>query len=383
MIQFEVQRKSSKSWARLGVLQTPHGVIETPAFVPVATQAAIKTLPTHQVEATGSQLLIANTFHLHLRPGEAVVANAGGLHDFMHWPKPLMTDSGGFQVFSLGFGRDLQVGKVRKNVSDPRNAHAMIERGTQPTRLTISDNGVRFTSPLDGRSLFIGPKESIAIQQKLGADIIFVFDECTPPFANDEYIYKSLERTHRWAKECQAAFTSSQALFGIVQGAHIKELREQSAQFINALDFPGFGIGGELGESKEDMDNVLAWTIPYLTPDKPRHLLGIGYIDDMERIIRRGVDLFDCTVPTHYARRGIGFTSHGKINIRQAKYLDDTSPLDENCDCPVCRSYQRAYLSHLLRAGEVSSWQALTEHNLYFFNGYVARLRQRIKDDDI
>jgi queuine tRNA-ribosyltransferase/7-cyano-7-deazaguanine tRNA-ribosyltransferase len=381
MIRFEVVHQSSQSWARVGILETAHGTIETPAFVPVATQAAIKALPTHHIEATGSQLLIANTFHLHLRPGEDTVATAGGLHSFMQWPKPLMTDSGGFQVFSLGFGRDMQVGKVRKAADTL--PYTTIERGTQPSGLTISDDGVHFRSPLDGKNLFIGPKESIAIQQKLGADIIFAFDECTPPFASEEYLEKSLERTHRWAKECQGALTSQQALFGIVQGSHIQGLREQSAQFINSLDFPGFGIGGELGESKEDMDNVLAWTIPRLSAHKPRHLLGIGYLDDMERIVRRGIDLFDCTVPTHYARRGIGFTSQGRINVRQSKYVGDFSTLDKACSCVICQTYSRAYLCHLFRAKEVSSWQALTFHNLHFFNAYIAQLRQRIRNNDL
>lgn len=378
MIEFKIIKKSKKSQARLGLLKTTHGTIETPSLVPVATQAVIKTLTSEEVQETKSQILIANTFHLHLKPGEKIVKSAGGLHKFMHWPGPLMTDSGGFQVFSLGFGHDLKIGKILKYFPG-KNNEDIIEKKSQPKSVRITPDGVYFQSPVDGQKLFIGPEESIKIQEQLGADIIFAFDECTSPLSTVKYVQQSLRRTHRWAKICLQTKKSQQALFGIVQGSRFKELRQASAEFINALDFDGFGIGGDLGQTKKEMRQILDWTIPYLDEHKPRHLLGIGYLEDMENIIKSGIDLFDCTVPTHYARRGIAFTSAGKLNLKQTKFLKDKKVLDKKCLCLTCQNYKRNYISHLLKANEITALRLLTFHNLYFFNSFVEKIREKIK----
>lgn len=380
MIKFKILKKSKKSWARLGLLETPHGVVETPSLVPVATQAVVKTLTSEDVLRTKSQILISNTFHLHLKPGEKIVKAGGQLHQFMQWPKPLMTDSGGFQVFSLGFGHDLKVGKVLKYFPGTKKKEFVIEHKSQPKSVKIDEDGVHFRSPVDGRNLFLGPQESMEIQQALGADIIFAFDECTSPLTTYEYVKKSLERTHRWAKLCQKYMKSNQALFGIVQGSRFKDLRYESSTFINSLGFPGYGIGGDLGESKDAMKKILKWTIPYLDEQKPRHLLGIGHLDDMENIVKHGIDTFDCTVPTHYARRGIAFTSSGRLDMRKSKFFKDKNPLDKKCKCEVCQTYTRSYICHLLRANEITPLRLLTFHNLYYFNTFVENIRAKIKN---
>ncbi len=377
MIQFTITKNSKKSRARLGVLKTPHGEVLTPSLVPVATLATVKSMRSDEVAKTKTQILISNTYHLHLAPGEKVVKNAGGLQKFMNWPHPMMTDSGGFQVFSLGFGRDLGVGKILKFF--PGKIDRAIEKGAQPKFLKITREGVRFRSPLDGKELFLGPKESIAIQEKLGADIIFAFDECTPPLVTHEYAKKSLTLTHDWAKQCLEAKKSKQALFGIVQGSHFEDLRKESASFINSLGFDGFGIGGDLGDSKVMTQHILDWTMPHLDPKKPRHLLGIGHLEDMEPIIKCGVDTFDCTVPTHYARRGVAFTNRGKLDFRKAQLLKDRKPIDAECECLVCREYQRDYIAHLVRANEITGGALLTFHNLFFFNTYVEKIREKIE----
>ncbi|MDO8429937.1 MAG: tRNA guanosine(34) transglycosylase Tgt [bacterium] len=378
MISFKILKKSKKSRARLGLLETPHGVVETPALVTVATQAVVKTLTSEEAAQAKSRIIISNTFHLHLKPGEKIVKANGGLHKFMNWQKPIMTDSGGFQVFSLGFGRDLKVGKVLKYF--PGNERKeIIEKSNQPKSVTITDDGVHFRSPLDGSKLFLGPKESMKIQQDLGADIIFTFDECTPPLSTYEYVKESLRKTHNWAKICRKEVKSKQALFGIVQGSRFKDLREEASQFINSLGFPGYGIGGDLGEDKKAMDQILKWTMPYLDEQKPRHLLGIGYLEDMENIIKNGIDTFDCIVPTHYARRGIAFTSIGKLDLRKSKFLKDKNYLDKTCGCFVCQTYTRSYICHLLKANEITPLKLLTFHNLYFFNTFVEKIREKIK----
>ena len=384
-MEFEVLKKSKKSRARLGVLKTSHGVVQTPCLVPVATQAVIKTLTSKETEQTKSQILICNTFHLHLKPGERVVKDSGGLHKFMNWQKPLMTDSGGFQVFSLGFGLDSGVGKIFTDIARGPTSGNLPEVGPrqQPKQIKITQEGVYFKSPLDGSKLFLGPKESIKIQEKLGADIIFAFDECTSPLASKEYIEESLKRTHKWAEICLKTKKSKQALFGIVQGSHFKNLREQSSKFINSLDFDGFGIGGDLGKSKKTMKNILNWVIPNLQEPKPRHLLGIGYLEDIENIIKAGIDTFDCTVPTHYARRGIAFTSEGKLNLNQSKFLKIKKPLDSRCECSVCQNYKRNYICHLIRAKEITGMKLLTFHNLYFFNNFTENIRKKIKNNKI
>jgi len=377
-MQFRISRKSNKSNARLGFLETRNGVVETPCLVGVATQAVVKTLTSEEVEMAKSQMLICNTFHLHLKPGEKIIEKSGGLHKFMNWKKPLMTDSAGFQVFSLGFGRDYGMGKILKTENSGE-----VKEGSQPSRIKITEDGVFFKSPVDGTELFIGPKESIKIQEKLDADIIFNFDECTPPIADYEYTKKSLEKTHNWAKVCLKTKKSDQALFGIVQGGKFKDLRQKSAKFIGKLDFDGFGIGGEFGDDKKIMTKMIGWCLDELPEKKPRHLLGIGYLEDIEKIIKAGVDTFDCTVPTHYARHGIAFTSQGKLDLNKSQYLKDREPLDSDCMCLVCQNYKRNYICHLLKAKEITALKLLTFHNLFYFNTFVEKIRQDIKNGKI
>ncbi len=412
----------------MGILKTSHAEIETPSFVPVATQAVVKTLTSEEAKAAKCQILIANTFHLHLKPGparnathsvaggEKFVKTAGGLHKFMNWDRPLMTDSGGFQVFSLGFGKDLGVGKIMKcdaniriHANDTNNANkTIIKIGQQPQNLKITDKGVWFRSPVDGGKVFIGPKESIKIQEALGADIIFAFDECTPPNADYEYTKKSLEKTHRWATECLKVFqrgqmsnVNSQMLFGIVQGGKFKDLRMESAKFIANLPFDGFGIGGEFGDSKKLMVKMIDWVIKELPENKPRHLLGIGHPEDILKIIKSGVDTFDCVMPTHYARHGVAFIHspeqssvrdfasargsafYNKLDMSKSRFLKDKNPLDKKCGCMVCQNYRRNYISHLLKAKEITALRLLTFHNLYFFNSLVEKIRNEIKKGNI
>lgn len=381
-MEFKILKKSKKSRARVGTIKTKNGTVKTPSFVPVATRAAIKALSLKEAEEAKCQILISNTFHLHLKPGESFIKKAGGIHNFMNWKRPIMTDSGGFQVFSLGFGRDFNLGKVlRKEEVKIKE----IKEGRQPSFVKITDDGVFFKSPLDGRNIFLGPKESIKIQEKIGADIIFAFDECTPPLSDFDYVKKSLERTNKWAKLCLDYKKGDQALFGIVQGSKFKNLRQESAKFISSLDFDGFGIGGDLGENKEGTKKILDWVIPTLPENKPRHLLGIGKIENIIPIIKGGVDLFDCTVATLYARRGIAFVSSKnfykpkKIDLRQSKFLKDKNPLDRNCSCFVCSNHKKNYISHLIRAKEISGLSLITFHNLHFFNTYVERIRREIE----
>lgn len=388
-MKFKILKKSNKSRARLGLIETEHGVVETPCLVPVATQAVIKTLESKEVEETKSQILISNTFHLHLKPGEDIVKKAGNIHNFMNWKRPLMTDSAGYQVFSLGFGTDFGLGsKMLKSNADTGKT---IKENTQPNKIKIGYDGVTFRSPLNGDKIFIGPKESIKIQEKIGADIIFAFDECTPPLADYDYVKKSLEKTHRWAKECLKAHSTGsgqakktdQALFGIVQGSRFKDLRLESAKFIGGLDFDGFGIGGEFGNDKKTMGKMIEWVVDELPEKKPRHLLGVGYLEDMELIIKSGIDTFDCTVPTHYARRGIAFTSEGKLDMKKSIYLKKNEPLDKGCVCNVCQNYKKDYICHLLKAGEITGMKLLTFHNLHYFNTFVEEIRNKIKRGEI
>ena len=374
---FEILKKSKKSKARIGIIKTKNGVIETPSLIPVATQGVLKTLESREAEETKSQGLICNTFHLHIKPGEKIISSAGGLHKFMNWSRPLMTDSGGFQVFSLGFGRDRKISKVLKKEFGQNFRE--FKKEEQPRFLKITKDGVYFNSPVDGEKLFLGPKESIKIQEKLGADIILAFDECPPPFSSKEYIKESLKRTHNWAYSSFESHKSDQALFGIIQGGRYKELRTESTEFIKKIPFDGFGIGGEFGQEKNDMRKMLNIVIRALPDKKPRHLLGIGHLSDIETIIKEGVDTFDCTVPTHYARRGIAFAKEGKLNLNQSKFLKDKKPISSKCSCSVCRGYKRNYISHLLRAKEITALRLISFHNLYFFNTFIEELREKIK----
>lgn len=373
MISFRITKKSKRSQARLGVLKTPHGTVQTPAFVAVATQGTVKALTHDQLAATGTQIAISNTFHLHLKPGEDIVVKHGGLHKFTKLPVPLMTDSGGFQVFSLGFGKDLQIGKIGKG-----QKVGGVQLGNQPKEIRITDKGVWFRSPVDGKKLFLGPKESIRIQQKLGADIILAFDECPPPVADYAYNQASLTKTHAWAKLSLQYHTSKQALYGIVQGGKYKDLRIESAKFIGSLPFDGFAIGGEFGSDAHGMRNMLEWVNAELPEKKPRHLLGIGHLKDIPEVIKSGVDTFDCIVPTHYARHGTAFTSKGRMDFSKATLLKDKRTIDTVCACSVCKTYSRAYIAHLVRAREISGLTLLTIHNLFFFNTLVAQYRSAI-----
>lgn len=378
MFSFKILKKSKHSRARLGVISTPHGEIETPAFVPVATRATIRSLDTEEIKETGAQVLICNTYHLHLAPGEKIVKKMRGIHGFMQWDKPLMTDSGGFQVYSLGFGTDHGVGKILK-----KPIGAEVDEKSQPVNVRITDDGVHFRSPIDGRALFLGPKESIRIQEALGADIIFAFDECTSPMATKKYMHASLEKTHRWAKECVKLKRTKQALYGIVQGGSHRDLREESARVIGSLPFEGFAVGGEYGYDKKMMGKLMGWAVDVLPQEKPRHALGIGHPEDFAPLAKSGMDTFDCIAPTHYARRGTLFTSRGRIDIRSPRFLNDKKPIDPSCACDVCNTYTRSYISHLLRARELSGMKLASFHNLFFFNEQARRLRNDIKNGKI
>jgi len=381
MFEFKMLKRSKKSRARLGVIKTPHGEIETPSFIPVATRATVRTLDSQEIAEIGSQALICNTYHLHVAPGEKIIKKADGIHGFMKWDRPLMTDSGGFQVYSLGFGRDHGIGKILK---DPeRMSGKSVETGMQPVNMKITDEGVHFRSPVDGVEMFLGPKESIRIQESLGADIMFAFDECTSPIAKKEYMRISLEKTHRWARMCLDAKRTGQALYGIIQGGAHRDLREESAKMIGAMEFDGFGIGGEYGYDKKMMGKLMGWVNDILPEGKPRHALGIGHPEDFVPLAKAGADTFDCIAPTHYARRGVIFTSGGRIDIRNRRYLKEQKPLDKKCACNICRTYSRSYISHLLRASELTGMKLASYHNLFFFNEQAKILRKRIGNGEI
>jgi queuine tRNA-ribosyltransferase len=364
--------------ARVGRLLTPHGEVETPALVIVATQAAVKTLAPDEVRAAGTQIILANTYHLYLRPGPDLVARLGGLHRFMGWDGPMMTDSGGFQVFSLGFALEHGVGKVARmfpglEVEAPR-------RAVKPRLVSIDEDGVTFTSHLDGSRHRLTPEKSIEIQEKLGADIILAFDECTSPLHDYAYTRQALERTHRWALRCLAARTrSDQALFGIVQGGAYRNLREASARFIASLPFEGYAIGGSLGRSKADMHRIIEWVIPHLPGDRPRHLLGIGEPEDLLAGIARGIDLFDCVAPTRLGRHGAAYTRQGRLNLRSAALKEDPDPIEADCDCYTCRRFTRAYLRHLFNTGEMLGPRLATLHNIRFLQRLVEGARAAIR----
>ncbi|HVC32141.1 MAG TPA: tRNA guanosine(34) transglycosylase Tgt [Chloroflexota bacterium] len=364
--------------ARVGQLETPHGVVETPAFFPVGTQATVKTLTPDDLQAVGAQGILANTYHLFLRPGADLVEELGGLHSFMGWPHPIMTDSGGYQAFSLGLALEHGVGKIAKMF--PGNAEAP----TRPTRkrlARIGEDGVQFSSHLDGSQHLLTPETSIKVQQQLGADLILAFDECTSPLSDLGYTRAAMERTHRWAGRCLDTWAADQqGLYGIVQGGAYHDLREQSGRFIGALPFFGLAIGGSLGRSKDDMHDVLDWTIPLLPEDKPRHLLGIGEPRDLFTCVERGIDTFDCVAPTRLARHGGLYTASGRLNIRKAIYRDDPAPIEEGCACQTCQGFSRAYLRHLFVADEILGYRLATVHNLHFILTLMARLRQSIVD---
>lgn len=369
--------------ARRGEMRTPHGVVQTPAFVTVGTQASVKGVTPMELAAAGAEMLLANTYHLYLRPGPDLVAELGGLHRFMAWDGPLMTDSGGYQVFSLGFGLEHGIGKLvgmfpdepSDGLGGPRHP------GQRPKLTRVDDEGVTFTSHIDGSRHRLTPRSSIAIQEQLGADIIVAFDEPTSPLHDEGYTAQALERTHRWAAEClQARTRPDQALYGVIQGGAFESLRKASADYIGAQRFEGFAIGGSLGRTKRDMERVLEWSVPLLPDSVPRHMLGIGEPEDLFGCVARGIDTFDCVAPTRHARHGTLYTAAGKITISATRFRDDDAPIESGCGCYTCQTFSRAYLCHLFRARELLAYTLASIHNLHAILGLMAQIRHAITD---
>jgi queuine tRNA-ribosyltransferase len=349
MIGFEVLARDGT--ARRGRIETAHGTIETPAFMPVGTAATVKAMRPEDVASTGADIILGNTYHLMLRPGAERIAALGGLHRFMNWPKAILTDSGGFQVMSLA--------KLRE----------------------ISEQGVVFRSHLDGTRMELTPERSIEIQRHLGADITMSFDECTPFPATEDEARQSMELSMRWAARSKDAFQQrdGMGLFGIVQGSIYPDLRQRSAEALTAIGFDGYAVGGlAVGEGQETMFKVLGETVPALPPDRPRYLMGVGTPDDLVGAVSRGIDMFDCVMPTRSGRTAQGFTHRGTVNLRNARHAADPRPLDEACDCRCCQSYSRAYLHHLIKASEILGPMLLTEHNLRYYGGLMRDLRDAI-----
>ena len=352
-VHYELIKECSRTGARLGKLHTPHGVFNTPMFMPVGTQASVKTLSPEELYEMGAQVILANTYHLFLRPGHELVRKAGGLHNFMKYKNGMLTDSGGFQVFSLA--------EMRK----------------------IKEEGVTFRSHIDGSTKFLSPEIATQVQEALGADIAMAFDECIPYPADFEYAKKSTERTSRWAKRCLEAHTrEDQSLFGIVQGGMYPELRKMSADALTELDFAGYGIGGlSVGEPKPMMYEVLGQTTCHLPKNKARYLMGVGTPDCMVEAVALGVDMFDCVFPTRVARNGTAMIPEGRLVVRNAAYAEDFRPIDERCNCYTCRNYSRAYIRHLFHAKEIFALRLLTIHNLYFLLNFAQQMREAIRDD--
>lgn len=356
-ITYELLHIDKNSGARRGVIHTPHGDIQTPIFMPVGTQATVKGVsPKELKEEVKAQIILSNTYHLFLRPGHELIREAGGLHQFMQWDRPILTDSGGFQVFSLG--------DLRK----------------------IREEGVDFRSHLDGSKKFISPEIAVEIQEALGSDIMMAFDECCPYPSSYEYTKKSMERTTRWAVRCKKAHKTveKQGLFGIVQGGFFKELREKSVQDLIALDLPGYAIGGiSVGEPKEEFLDILNFTTPLLPENKPRYLMGVGTPDYLIEAALAGIDMCDCVLPTRIARHGTAMTSHGKLVVRNAAYEKDFSPIDNECDCYACKNFTRAYIRHLINTKEILGVQLLSIHNLRFLTNLMERVRIEIEKDNL
>ncbi|MDO3379535.1 tRNA guanosine(34) transglycosylase Tgt [Geoalkalibacter halelectricus] len=353
MFHFELLHTDRSSRARRGRLTTPHGVIETPIFMPVGTHGALKAMTTAQVEETGAQIILSNTYHLHLRPGEGLVEKAGGLHRFMNWSRPILTDSGGFQVFSL-------------------------------PKKKITDQGVFFRHEVSGKEIFLGPQEATRIQNALGADIIMAFDECIPYPSTHAYAAQSIQKTLRWAEICLKSHTRpDQALFAIVQGSTYADLRRDCAQALVGMDFPGYAIGGvSVGEGLELLKKVVEDTTPHLPEKKPRYLMGVGLPEDILESIERGMDMFDCVIPTRYARSATLFTSHGRLRLTHRRYRRDFFPVDPACECYCCRNFTRAYLHHLYNANEVLSATLAAIHNVHFYMNLTAQARAAIEKND-
>jgi len=355
LFDFKLFKENKKSKARLGEITTDHGKIQTPIFMPVGTQATVKAMSSRELKEIGSQIILGNTYHLYLRPGDELIARAGGLHQFMNWDRPILTDSGGFQVFSLADLRE------------------------------IEEEGVYFQSHLDGSKHFISPEKSMQIQQNLGSDIVMAFDECPPYPAEKEYVENSLNRTLRWAERCKKEMESAegQSLFGIIQGGVYPELRKQSVEETTKLDFPGYSIGGlSVGEPKDEMYKMLDYTTPLMPKDKPRYLMGVGTPEDLIEGIYHGIDMFDCVMPTRIARHGQVFTHSGRKTIRNATYKEDFTPLDSKCDCHVCQNYSRGYIRHLIKRNEILGVRLTTYHNLYFMLKLSEKIREAIRNDN-
>lgn len=352
-MQFEVLKKDNTSGARLGRCHTAHGVFHTPAFIPVGTQATVKAMTPEELRDLGAEIILSNTYHLYLRPGHERIRRLGGLHRFMHWEHPLLTDSGGFQIFSLN------------------------------SLVKVSEEGVEFQSHLDGSRHFITPEKSIAIQEALGADIIMCLDECTPYPASHEEAECSLQRTLKWSRRCRESHQAShQALFGIVQGGMYSDLRRKGVEVLVEIGFDGYALGGlSVGENQEIMVRVIAETAPLLPENLPRYVMGLGMPGDMIEAVREGVDMFDCVLPTRNARNGMLFTRSGKMAIKNAKYAEDPSPIEPGCPCYTCRNYSRAYLRHLYFAEEILAFRLNTIHNLHFYLTFMREMRQAIAED--
>jgi queuine tRNA-ribosyltransferase len=349
-MRFTLLKKDRQTAARRGRLETAHGTIETPIFMPVGTHAAMKAMTPDQVKATGAQIILSNTYHLHLRPGEGLIAKAGGLHSFMSWNGPILTDSGGFQVFSLPNKR-------------------------------ITEDGAYFKHEITGEEVYLDPARAIGIQEELGADIIMAFDECIPYPCDKQYASQSTRKTLRWAEQCLKAQTrKDQALFGIVQGSVFEDLRAMCAKEMVAMDFPGYAIGGvSVGEGLELLKKVVAMTAPHLPEDKPRYLMGVGLPEDILESVERGMDMFDCVIPTRYARSATLFTNRGKIRLTHKNYKRDFYPVEPNCGCYTCQNFTRAYLHHLFNANEVLSAILASIHNVHFYLAMMADIRQAIE----
>ena len=353
-ISYELIHQDRKTGARRGVIHTPHGDIQTPVFMPVGTQAAVKAMRPEQVRELGAEIILSNTYHLYLRPGHELIREAGGLHRFMNWNRAILTDSGGFQVFSLG--------QLRK----------------------ITEEGVSFQSHIDGSRHILTPEKAVEIQNALGSDIMMAFDECAPYPADREYIRDSMERTLRWLERCKAAHRNRerQSLFAIMQGGMYRDLRRECAERMVEMDFPGYAIGGlSVGEPKEQMLEILDDCVDYLPQDRPRYLMGVGTPDYLFEAVERGIDMCDCVEPTRIARHGLATTSRGRINIKNARFERDFSPLDPECDCYTCRNYSRAYIRHVFKAGEMMSAMLLSNHNLHFLINMMAGMRKAIEED--
>ena len=381
-IDFKIEKKLPRGrLGRAGVLTTPHGVIQTPAFANVGTKASVKSLTPEQLRDLGTQVVLANTYHLYLQPGEDTLRKAGGLSKFMNWSGPTMTDSGGFQAFSLGAA----FGKKINKLAEVRQENTIDERDETAKLAKITDDGVEFKSVLDGSTHFFTPERSMEIQNAIGADMIFAFDECTSPIAPYEYQKEAMNRTHAWAerslkrhRELQASTENLQALFGIVQGGRFPDLRKESAKIIGAMDFDGFGIGGSF--DKKDMNTAVGWVNKILPEEKPRHLLGIGDPLDLWDAVEEGCDLFDCVAPTRIARHGTLYSPHGLVHITGAKFRNDFSSVVEGCVCYTCKNFSKAYLGYLFRAREFLAYTLASIHNLYFIVNLVKGMRQGILD---